>query len=255
MRLRNWGVCLWVFGMWMMGCEQSSIPTWAVAGSLYGPFSVLVDSFAAKSGHEIQLVTGSSGALTTQILQGAPIEVLISADSLYPIQLLEKRPDAQTGVWGYGGLAIWVRDTANDLSAYSLLNIRRIALANPEVAPFGRLAMQWIKAQESPAQITDKLVFSEHVGQLNPWIQQQSVDLAFTSRSIEASFQMEGLSMGKWIILGAPYDRIPHGFWANRSSEIWPEFQAFLHSTTGKMILTRYGYSTQALGETVDYAD
>src|SRR5262245_26458051 len=120
----------------------------AAASDLNFAIQELAQQFERETGHTVRLTLGSSGNFYAQILNGAPFDVFLSTDLNYPKQL-EKAGLAvgdSTFVYGVGGIALWVRKNSKiklDSGMKALLepSVKKIAIANPEHAPYGRAAV------------------------------------------------------------------------------------------------------------------
>jgi molybdate transport system substrate-binding protein len=167
-------------------CAQAqSTLTVAAAADMQPLMQEMVASYEALTQNRelvtrsrIALVFGSSGNLTTQIENGAPYDVFFSADSSYPRRLVSAGraiPDS-LHVYALGKLAIWVpagsRLDVDHLGAKALLDpsVHKIAIANPQHAPYGRAAVEALKDLGVYDQVSSKLVLGENVSQAAEFI-------------------------------------------------------------------------------------
>ena len=222
----------------------------AVAANVQYAFSELQSSFEKHSVHRLQPIFGSSGKLVTQITLGAPFDVFLSADSAYPAALQQAGFTAAAPVvYARGALVLWTLK-AIDLSQWQATlasaAVRRIALPNPDIAPYGREALRAIAAAGLTARLQPKLVIAESVSQANQYIHSQAVDAGFTARSVVQSEAMRGV--GNWVAISADlYHPIAqamvtttHG--ARLHAQAAQQFSAFLLSPPAREILARNGY-------------
>src|SRR6516225_9949979 len=120
----------------------------AAASDLSFPIKEIINQFEKQTGNEVRLTFGSSGNFYNQIRNGAPFDVFLSADMGYPTQL-EKDGLAAPGstfVYGVGSIVLWVPKNSpipiETAGMQALLDprVKKIAIANPQYAPYGRAA-------------------------------------------------------------------------------------------------------------------
>ena len=219
----------------------------ATAANVQYAMEEIEAAFETESGIEIEVIAGSSGKLTAQIQQGAPYDLLVSADMKYPQTLHEKGfATSPPEVYAYGSLVLW---TTHDLSLDTLPSlllqpdIRKIALANPKIAPYGNLAMQWLQYHQLLPEMESKLIYGESIAQASQYISSGACDLGFTARSIVVSPGVK--DHGQWVNL-KPNLYLEQGVVITKKGEQQPEetnkFYTFLFSETARNILSRYGY-------------
>jgi len=143
----------------------------AVAASFLPPMEALAVEFERDTDHEISIASGSTGALFAQISNGAPFDLFVAADSERPRRLAEAgiglEPTRATIALGrlvlYGARAPLIR--AAGIDALRAPGIRRIAIANPSVAPYGIAARQALEALGLWTALESKLVRGQSVAQ------------------------------------------------------------------------------------------
>lgn len=224
--------------------------TVAVAANVQYVFDDLQAEFQKQTGHNLKPVFGSSGKLTAQIMHGAPYDVFLSADMEYPEKLhKEGFATAAPKVYAHGTLVLWTLKELNLSNWQSMLAspaIRKIAIANPKTAPYGRETMKALAHFRLDETLKPKLVFGESISQTNQYIHSQTADAGFTAKAVVVSPEMKG--QGKWIDLPKDsYQPIPqglvilkHGQQKNPASA--RQFHDFVLSAKSRMILERYGY-------------
>lgn len=220
----------------------------AVAANLQYVFDEIKAEFKQESGHDVQAVYNSSGKFVSQIMHGAPFDVLMSADMEYP-EYLNQQGFAGTPpkVYAYGTLVLWTRKNL-DLSQWQSLlaseRIAKIALANPKTAPYGREALRALTYYKLQDKVQTRLVFGESIAQVNQYIHSGVADLGFTAKSVVMSAAMQG--QGKWIELPpASYQAIAQGAVLLKHGEQNKgarQFYDFLFSAKVRAILARHGY-------------
>lgn len=150
-------------------------PAVAAAANLSGALTEMADAFARDGGGRIELVFGASGALTRQILDGAPFELFLAADESYPQRLVDAGLTRGDGVvYALGRLAIYaptdsplaVDGDLEGLAAWIRSGAPgRFAMANPDVAPYGSAARDVLRAAGLWNDLQPRLVFGENVTQ------------------------------------------------------------------------------------------
>lgn len=152
----------------------------AVAGNFFRPLQALVLEFEQNSNDKINISVGSSGKLYAQIVNGAPFDILLSADTKRPSKLIADELAIQDSQFTYarGKLVLWSHDpTVIDSQGKRLLSkkIKHLAIANPKLAPYGEQAVAVLKKLEVYEQLQDKLVVGQSVGQALQYISSSSV--------------------------------------------------------------------------------
>lgn len=162
------GALVSVVSVWLAAAAVAGQATVAVAANFLTTAERLAQVYSEQSGHEIALVHGSTGKLYAQIVSGAPFDVFLSADSLRPDRLQSEGRVASGGVVTYaeGRLALVLRGVMQPVSvdAYLSDSSRRLAIADPAVAPYGLAAQQVLQAVRGDGWATN-VVFGESVGQ------------------------------------------------------------------------------------------
>ena len=222
--------------------------TIAVASNLQFVMPELAGEFSKKTGIDCEIIVGSSGKLTAQIVEGAPFDLFLSADEKYPNELFikgfgTKDPD----IYAFGSLILWTlkEDVASELSSLASEEIKFVAVGNPKTAPYGLAAMQVLETKGLYKLVKDKLVFGESVSQTNQFIISQAADLGFTSKSVVLSPQMK--DKGSWKEIDkALYDPMAQALVIlNNRTKFEQEalqFRDFILSKEGKEILAKFGY-------------
>ena len=182
------------------GCKSSSddLLRVAVASNLSHTFSEIVSNYNQNHSTQIETVVGSSGKLTSQIKEGAPYDIFISADidyldSLKAYDILSSEPVSDLE----GSLLIWLPEASKDSTILALKkdHIQKIAIPNPEVAPYGKAAKEILLQGGLWEDIKHKMVYGESVSQTNQFIRTGAVQAALTSRSLS---NIDLLNRGKW---------------------------------------------------------
>ena len=230
--------------------ERSQGLTIAVAANMQFAMEEITMAFTEATGVPCDLIIGSSGKLTAQIVEGAPFDVLVSADMKYPESLRDQGMAANDPeVYAYGSLVLWTLNDSLDLSLAALQReeVRHIALANPKTAPYGVAAVEVLRHYGMYEALKDKLVFGESIAQTNQFITSGAAQAGFTARSVVLSPQMQG--KGQWITPDpASYRPISQGMVVIRreggNNESGMAFRDFVFSDRAQEILAKFGYYT-----------
>ncbi len=223
--------------------------TIATSANMHFAMREIVSKFSKKTGIDCDLVISSSGKLTAQIKEGAPYDVLVSANLKYPNELyrsgLSRNPPR---VYAYGKLVLWSMAEINDSLVRVLTknSVEHIALANPKTAPYGTAAIEFLKHQGVYEQIKAKLVFGESISQVNQFISSQAAEVGFTAKAVVLSPEMTG--QGNWVEVDtSTYAPIKQGIVVieqdSKKTILALQFSEFIFSDEAKKILMKYGYS------------
>lgn len=230
--------------------QQQKI-TVAVAANMQYAFNELKAEFEKINHIQINSVIGASGNLTRQIMQGAPFDVFISADTKYPESIYEKGFAAEKPkIYARGALVLWTTKQGLQLkSGLRFLladNIKSIAIANPKIAPYGTAAVSLLKKFALFEKLKNKLVYGESISQTSQFIATGNADAGFTAKAVVLSDQMK--NKGRWIELSSKdYPPIYQSavllkYGTKNDSQAARKFYQFLFSQNAKDIYKKYGY-------------
>lgn len=199
---------------------------------------------------QIKVTTGSSGNFLAQIKQNAPYEVYLSADSRYPKQLIsENMADGQSFyVYAIGQIALWTNKKTIDVKqGWAVLeqtNITRVAIANPEHAPYGQAARNALQQAKLWTNIQSKLVFGENIAQTLQFAQTGNADLAIVALSLLRSPQLAGQGQF-WLIPAHLYPPLEQAMVITKRGQKNPlahQYASFIKSTSAQKIFAKYGF-------------
>ena len=226
--------------------------TVAVAANMKEAFSEINLAFKAAGNRDIRIVYGSSGNFAAQIMNGAPFNLFISADEQFPLELYNKGKTVGVGViYATGQLAIITKysgalqlsDSKIELSK-AISKANKIAIAKPQLAPYGRAAVEYLKAEGLWDIAEDKLIYADNVGIASMYVVTGAADLGFTALSLARS--PEVAKETNFITLNQKlYEPIRQRMVLIKGAS--PEAIAlyqFMQSMQAKFILQKYGYST-----------
>jgi molybdate transport system substrate-binding protein len=224
----------------------------AVAANFAEAMRDIETAFEAQGVHTVTVTTGSTGKLYAQITKGAPFDVFLSADQKTPA-LLESNGGAVAGTrftYAIGRLALWSADPAligpdgPDILASDA--VRHIAIANPELAPYGAAAREALVALKLWDRVRTKLVLGENVGQAFAMVASGSATAGFVAHSAVAVAGAESVGKGSvWVVpqpLFTPIRQdavlLSHGA-GNAAAKALLDF---LKTPQAKTIMERHGY-------------
>jgi molybdate transport system substrate-binding protein len=224
----------------------------AAAADLDFAMSDLVAGYEKQSGAGVEVTYGSSGNFFSQIQNGAPFDLFFSADIEYPRKLRAAGFTEPETLYEYavGRIVIWTPPDAKlDPAAdrwKTLLDpsVHKIAIANPEHAPYGRAAIAALKDAGIYEQVQAKLVYGENISQAAQFVQSGNAQAGIVALSLALSPPMRG---GKyWEIPASMHPPIEQGavvLKAARNKEAARAFLEFVKSKTGQETLQKYGFT------------
>lgn len=210
-----------------------------------------IDSAFVKHGGNAKVVYGASGNFATQIKNGAPFDVFVSADMTYPDSVHAWKLSVDTPrVYAFGKLVLWSLKPGlaeKGMAGLKDAGVKTVALADPAHAPYGRESIRALKNSGVYDSVSKRLVFGENISQAAQYVVTGAADIGFCAKATVLSDQMKG--KGSWKEVDSSlYNRIAqgvvictHGVDAN--PEVSRRFVAFLLSAESRAILTKYGYS------------
>ena len=234
--------------------QQQSVRV-AAAADLKFAMKELAKKFENKTGARVDVSYGSSGNFFSQLQNGAPFDLFFSADVEYP-RKLEAEGLAEPGTLGdyaLGRIVIWMPDDSSvDLGKEgwnALLDpgVQKVAIANPELAPYGRAAASALKKAGIYEQVKAKLVYGENISQAAQFVQSGNAQAGIIALSLAFS---PGMKRGKvWQIPAEMHPPIEQGAVLLKNARNRPAAQAFLNfvkSAAGKEVLEQHGFSAPA---------
>jgi molybdate transport system substrate-binding protein len=225
---------------------ESVTLTVSAASDLLPAFEELGPLFERKTGARVRFNFGSTGQLAQQIRQGAPVDLFAAANVSY-IDALEKEgrtiPDS-TALYARGRLTLWQRQGAKPAVAtiadLGRADVRRVAIADPDHAPYGLAARQVMEKAGVWRAVSGKLVFGENVRQALQFAETGSVDAAVVALSLSIG------SKGTWTLvpeaLHAPLEQAAAVVRGTRHEREARAFIAFITGPDGRPVMKRFGF-------------
>ena len=232
-----------------LSAEEARI---AVAANFKSVLEQLKGEFEAHSSHRLSITSGSTGKLYAQIVNGAPFDVFLAADQDRPIRL-ETEGSAVSGsriTYAVGELALWSPSGEAPPSAMRLRNAppRAIALAHPDLAPYGAAAQETLAALGFTDEETPKRVYGESVGQAFAFVRSGAAELGFVAHAQILSLPAEERGAA-WIVpaeLHAPIrqDAVLLKRAVDNAAAL--DFMTFLNTEAAASLITAAGYAPNA---------
>jgi molybdate transport system substrate-binding protein len=224
----------------------------AAAADLQSALPAIAAQFEKDTGHKVALTFGSSGNFFTQIQNGAPFDLLMSADIDYPRQL-ERAGLAERGSlyeYATGRIVLWTRndsgiDLRGGLSVLASDTVRRVAIANPEHAPYGRAAVAAIRHEQLYDRVKDKFVLGENISQAAQFVESGNAGVGVIALSLALAPSLK--SAGHYVdIPVAFYPAIEQAavlVSASKQKELARQFIAFLKRPDSVKVLQSFGFA------------
>ena len=228
----------------------------AAAADLRWALEEVSAAFQREHPGKIAVTYGSSGNFHSQLMNKAPFDLFLSADVNYPKDLAQRGLGVQDSlfVYGAGRVVLWVPKASPvaveklGLGALQHPSVKKIAMANPKHAPYGRAAEAVLKKAGLLDGLKRKLVLGENISQTAQFVQSGAADIGFIALSLVIAGPMK--DQGRWWMVPAEdHPTIEQGgvilSWAQDPAYA-RAFRAFLLSPQGVAIMNKYGFSAGA---------
>jgi molybdate transport system substrate-binding protein len=240
-----------------------NVLTVAAAADLGDPLNEIAARFEQKTGTRLNIVVGSSGQLCTQIENGAPFDVFMSADMDYPRKLVaEGKGDGSTlFLYGTGRLVLVARadsgiELHNIAAALTDPSVHKIAIANPQHAPYGRAAVEVLKSLGIYDKISQKLVIGENVSQAAQFVETGNSQLGLVAMARVMAPGERGKMKYAEVPSGA-YTPIKQAAVLLNRAKANPAARAFLEylkTPAAMAVLRKYGFGETNAGSATSVA-
>ncbi|MBI2471741.1 MAG: molybdate ABC transporter substrate-binding protein [Planctomycetes bacterium] len=202
-------------------------------------------------GIRVEVSYGSSGNFYAQIKQGAPFDIFFSADASYPERLEEEgfAVKGQRKIYAIGKIVLLVPKNSSLNPQKGLIivlnpKIKKIAIANPKHAPYGRAAEESLRYYGLLDKVQGKLVFGENISQTAQFVQTGAADAGIIAMSLAISPGMSE-SGSYWIIPTESYSRLEQAYTVlqrGKDKSSVKTFLEFVQAKKGKKVLSDYGF-------------
>lgn len=236
------GIAAWVLTSTSLPAAQTNV---AVAANFTEAAKEIAAAFKAKTGHEAVLSFGATGQFYTQITQGAPFQILLSADTARPKKLVEDGL-AVTGsnfTYAVGKLVLWSKTPGlvKGEATLTAASFTKLSICNPIAAPYGAAAVEMMKSLKIYDTLKPKLVEGATITQAFQFVETGNAELGFVALS-----QLTGPETGsRWLVPQELYSPIRQDavlLKTGAANEAATGFIAFLRSPEARVIIEKYGY-------------
>jgi molybdate transport system substrate-binding protein len=218
----------------------------AAAANLTDAFGELGRRFKARTGVRVTFSFGATADLARQIENGAPFDVYAAADTAHVDGLAREGllTEGTRAVYARGRLVVWTPpgsglqlERVEDLAG---ARVSRVAIAKPDVAPYGQAAVESLRALNVWAQVEPKVVYAQSVAQAKQWAATGNADAALLPRSLVG--EGEGKAVEVEGRLHAPIDQALAVVRASKKQDEARRFVEFVLSEEGQAVLKSFGY-------------
>ena len=230
---------------------QAGELTVAAAADLNFVFKELVGAFETQTGEHVKLTLGSSGNFYAQIQQGAPFDLYFSADIGYPKKLIEEELAVPGSLYQYatGRIVVWVPkgstlDVSKGMDVLLDPGIKKIAIANPKHAPYGKAAVSAMEHFKVYDRVKDKFVLGENVSQTAQFAQSGAADIGIIALSLALAPSVQAIGT-YWLIPQEAHPAIDQGaaiLKTSKNQESGKKFLEFLQTPASRAVMKRYGF-------------
>lgn len=245
-RILAWGLLAIACGVTTQASAEQVIV--AVSANFVPPFREIALEFEHTTGHSIKVAAGSTGTFYSQIKNGAPFDVFVSADTERP-RLLEEEglgvKDSRV-TYAVGRLALWSL-TPSLVKGADTLNsqhFKHLAIANPKTAPYGAAAMQTMQKLGVWDNLQPRIVTGENLGQTMGFIESGNAELGFVALSQVLDPKIKGKG-ARWDVPAELHEPIKQDMILLTKGKDNPAARAlmeFMGGPQAKAVIGRYGY-------------
>lgn len=225
----------------------------AVAGNFFKPLKVLIAKFELQTGHRVLVSVGSTGKLYAQINNGAPFDLFLAADQTRPSKLIQQNLAVQNSQFTYakGKLVLWSSESnLIDAQGDRLLSadLIHLAIANPDIAPYGEQAVQVLKNLNIYQKLSPKLVLGQNVGQVFQYVSSGNIKQGIIPLS-QVTINGKINSGSAWIIPSSLYHPIQQDavlLNKGKNNAIAKSFLNYLKTPEALEIISSFGYEVDS---------
>jgi molybdate transport system substrate-binding protein len=229
----------------------AEVITIAAASDLNFAFREIATEYENTTGNHVRLSLGSSGNFFAQIQNGAPFDLYFSADIAYPRKLEEAGLTVPGSLYQYavGRIVLWTGhesriDVTKGFEALREPTIKKIAIANPKHAPYGRAAVAAMEYFKVYDQVKDRLILGENISQAAQFIESGACDIGIIALSLAVAPAMK--SKGTyWEVPTEAHPSLEQGaviLKSSKNQEAARQFIEFIKGPNGQEIMKRYGF-------------
>lgn len=222
----------------------------AAASDLKFALDEIIEVYTEATGKEIVPIYGSSGKLFEQLSHKAPFHLFMSADVAYPKMLIAKRMNgSDLHVYGEGRLVLWSRKmdcNASTMEGLGSLNVKKIAIANPDHAPYGMRAKESLQFYGHYDAVKSKLVMGENISQTAQFLSTGAADIGIVALSLALSPSMKKYGKRYFLLPENSHEPLLQGAMITefgKGNADATSFFEFLKSESAAKIFKAYGFT------------
>lgn len=255
--MRKHRILFFIFGMGLTVQAAADDIHVAAATNLTSVLEEIAGRFESETHHAVKLSFSSSGNIARQIIQGAPFELFMSADETY-VSLLQERQlaDDESKIFGIGRLVLYIPEGSAVLPGSDLSTLisdthsgqlKRLAIANPEYAPYGLIAKQALQNARVWETVMSSLVYGKSASQATQFALSGAVDAALIPYSL--TLIPEVSNKGRFVLVsGSLYAPLKQRMVLMiNASDAAREFYNYILGDEARMIFNRHGLGLSAL--------
>ncbi|GAB3002543.1 molybdate ABC transporter substrate-binding protein [Cyclobacterium sediminis] len=221
----------------------------AAASDLKFALDDIIEVYTKDMGKEVVPIYGSSGKLYEQLSNRAPFHLYMSADVEYPKLLIKKGlSGSDIHIYGVGRLVLWSRKfdcDASTLEGLSRLNLKKVAIANPNHAPYGKRAKESLLFYQLYDGIRSKIVLGENISQTAQFLSTGAADVGIIALSLALAPTMKKYGKGYYLLPAKSHNPLHQGAIITEFGKGNAEaamFFDYLKSPTAREIFKTYGF-------------
>lgn len=236
-------------GLSLAAVAQAAEVQVAVAANFAGPLAQIAQAYTAATGHTLKVSSGATGKFHTQIVNGAPFEVLIAADDDTPKKLVAggQAVAGTNFTYAIGKLVLWSATPGLVDAQGAVLasdKVKHVAIANPKTAPYGAAAVEFMQARGLTGSLAPKLVTAESIAQAYQFAATGNAELGFVALS-QVALPGKPVTGSYWLVPQQFYGEIRQDAVLLKAGENNPAAKAlldFLKSDAARQTIRDYGY-------------
>jgi len=237
---------LTIIAIWVAFSAQSQTVKIAAAANLRFVLEEIKASYAITNPKvTVTANFGSSGALLQQIMNGAEFDLFMAADNSFPAKLKDQgAASGEIKTYALGKLVLWSNtiDLSKGLEILTDPSVKRIAIAKPDLAPYGDRAIELLKSSGLYDKLKDKIIYADNISQTAQFAQTGNAEVAFLALSLTLTPEMKG---SVYLVDNKLYKPVEQSMVLVKSWKTNPEaakFMKFVLSETCKPIFEKNGY-------------
>ena len=243
--IKNFYALLAMFMTLSMSLQAQTVKIAAAANLRYVLEEIKTKYSGLNPKVNISLNFGSSGTLFQQISNGADYDIFMAADRIYPDKLKARGiVSGEVTTYAFGKLVLWSNtvDVSKGMEILTDKSVVRIAIANPELAPYGERSVQCLKYYNMFEKLKDKIVYADNIAQAAQYAQTGNAEVGFIALALAMSPEMKGTY---FVLDTKSYKPVEQAMVLMKSWQNNPEaskFMNFVLSTECKPVFEKYGY-------------